>query len=113
MEKFLKIITGDMEGAVFLGYFAIACFVALLMFAVKGNKSKLNNPETPNKFSWGFLIQDNLLPLLTTVGGIALAIRFSNELVGQQITGWVSVVIGLTIKVIITKLKTISDQARD
>jgi hypothetical protein len=113
MENFLEILLGDMKGPVFAGYMVIALFSALLMLGIRADRKRKETNDTPEKFDLKFFFQDNLLKIVINIGVIALAIRFSNEVVGQEITGWVSALIGISVNFIIVKLQTLENKARE
>lgn len=112
MEKFTQVIIGDMEVPVFLGYYALAVFAEILSLAIRADNKRKDSPYTPDKFSWSFFFRDNLLKIFINLAVTALAIRFSNELVGQEITGWLSIIIGFTINFLVVKIQNIENSAR-
>lgn len=94
MEDFKITVIGAMPLGVFLGYLFIACFVALFAMGVRANKKRKITIDTPDNFSFIFLLKDNALSLLLQLGVIVLSIRFCNETMGQEATGWVAALIG-------------------
>jgi len=113
MEKVFKIIMGDMETPVFLAYLLIAFFSALLMLLIRADKKRKTTIDTPEKFSWRFFLQDNLTTFLINLLAIPLLILFSNELMGSEITGWISCLIGLTSNQLVLKLESFQSKARE
>lgn len=94
MEDFKNVVIGSMNTGAFLGYLFIACFTALLVLANRANKKRKTSINTPDNFNLKFMFLDNALSLFLQLGVIILGIRFSNEMIGQEATGWVSAIIG-------------------
>lgn len=113
MEKFQTVVMGSMDPQVFGGYMFIALFAATLLLLIRANNKKHQSLDTPDDFKLWFFIKDNLLKFIINIMVIALAIRFSNEMVGSEITGWLSVVIGAGVNTLVVKLQSIENSARN
>lgn len=101
-----------MDPAIFMGYFVIAFLAATLMLAIEANKKLKNNPETPDCFNLRFFLRDNLLVIVINILTIAFSIRFCNEILGSEITGWASFLIGIGLNWIILRIETFSNNGR-
>lgn len=51
-------------------------------------------PTTPQKFSWSFLIMDNIKRILVGQIALFLIFRFATEVLGKQLDMWMAVGIG-------------------
>jgi len=113
MEKFLATLLGNMELPIFLGYFIIAFLSAFLSLIIRANRKKNILNDTPDDFSLSFFFRDNILKLLINILTIAFAIRFSNEIMGSEITGWISFLIGLGLNQLVLWIENYQHKARD
>jgi hypothetical protein len=112
METFLKTLLGEMQLPVFLAYFTIAFLSALLALIIRANKKKDTTVNTPIEFSFKFFFHDNIQKLFVNILTIAFAIRFSNEIMGSEITGWISFLIGLGLNQLILWIENYQSKAR-
>lgn len=94
METFLKTIFGNMEPAVFLGYYTLAIFGAFLTIAARAEAARKTTVHSPQGFDWGFFLRDNLMKFIINVLALAPVIIFSKESIGQEMTGWLAFVYG-------------------
>lgn len=113
MKEFTTILLGDMPLPVFLAYLTIALIAAIIAMGLRGNAKRKTSTGTPNSFSIRFLLRDNLMKILFNILLIAFAIRFCNEIMGQEATGWMSAIIGLSVNALAQKFKKFEDKARD
>jgi len=91
----IKEILGTDTGQAFLillFFSAIGVTLSLLLHASNRDQQA---PSTPVKFSFWFLIKDNWKRILTSFLLIYIAIRFTPELFGVQITSFWALAIGL------------------
>ncbi|MBC9913194.1 hypothetical protein [Chitinophaga varians] len=88
-------------GGIELIPFTVAVFYAfvgaILNLLLHANKRDVNAPGSPANFSWKFLIRDNCSRILTGALLILICVRFSQELLGQQLTMYLAFVIGFSI----------------
>jgi hypothetical protein len=113
MNTFLNTILSGMDLAVFAGYFAIAFFAAVLSLILRAERKRKMSINTPDVFSWGFFFRDNITTFLINILFIPPCILFSNNVMGQEITGWVSFLIGFTLNELIVKLERFQEKARE
>ena len=64
-------------------YAAIGIIVSLLFSSTKRDQSK---PETPNTFSWYYLLWDNAKRIVLSVLLVLITLRFSREFIGADLT---------------------------
>lgn len=79
-----------------LGYVDMDMFLVMLLFAAFGiavsllidsqRRDQLSK-NTPQKFSWGFLLKDNWKTIVLTVLIVALTLRFATSFFPAQFTG--------------------------
>lgn len=113
MKEFTTILLGDMPLPVFLAYLTLALAAAIIAMGLRGNAKRKRSAYTPEEFSITFLLRDNLMKILFNILLIAFAIRFCNEVMGMEATGWVSALIGLSSNALAQKIKSIQDKARE
>lgn len=113
MNEFLKILLGDMDLPTFLGYYAMAFLSAFLMLIIRADKKRKTSKDTPVRFDWGFFLQDNILKFLINILTIGFAIRFCNEFMGSEITGWLSFLIGIGLNELTVRIQNFESKARE
>lgn len=94
MDKFLELLLGDTDLPTYAAYFVFATIGAILSLYVKSLKRDPNSENTPEKFSWLFLIQDNVMRLFAGFLLAFLAFRFGTEFVGSTVTVFSAIFIG-------------------
>lgn len=94
MEKFIELLLGTNDLSTYAAAFVFALVGAIISLRFKANKRNKHSYNTPYSFSWKFLIQDNLLQLITGVLMTFLCFRFTNEILGKDLTMYLAVVIG-------------------
>jgi hypothetical protein len=94
MQKFTELMLGGQDISTYAAYFIFALIGALLSLYVKSLKRDPSSPNTPAKFSWYFLFQDNLMRLVAGFLFSFISFRFSNEFLGTEATMWGAVIIG-------------------
>jgi len=89
-----------------LGGIELIPFIAAVFYAVVGatlnlllhaNTRDVNSRRTPDDFSYKFLIQDNWKRIAISVILIFITIRFSQEILGQQLTTYLAFLIGFSV----------------
>jgi hypothetical protein len=97
MQEFKDLILGPVSAA----YYAAAEFFAVLaiilsLYLHSRNRDPQSN-STPVKFSWLFLIWDNLKRIVAGQICLYLIFRFASEAIGRALTMWMAVGIGFFI----------------
>ena len=94
MHEFKQLILGQVS----LAYYAAAEFFALLALVLSlwlhSQNRNVTAPSTPLKFSWGFLIMDNIKRIVVGQIALFLIFRFASELLGRQLNMFVATGIG-------------------
>jgi len=112
MEKFIRLLLGNNDLPTFCAAMVIALAGALISLKIKAGKRDKLSPETPFQFSWKFLVQDNLLKLFAGILPVVIAIRFSSEFFGQDLTMGFAFLIGLGSDSILSRLESLQEMAR-
>jgi len=94
MEKFLSLFLGTTDIPTYLAAAVFALIGAIISLRIKASKRDKLSDNTPYKFSWKFLLQDNLQQLISGILLTFLAFRFCNEIYGQELTMKLAVFIG-------------------
>lgn len=113
MEKFIKQLLGSLDTSTFTAAIFFAIIGALVSLLIKSRKRDKLSPATPYKFSFRFLLQDNLQQFLLGCLIAFLAIRFSNDFLGKDLTMWLAVVIGATTNELAGLFEKIEIKARE
>jgi hypothetical protein len=95
MKEFLKLVIGTDDVPLYaaMWFFSLAGIAISLLIDAKGRDKE--SERTPPAWSWNFFWSDNFRRLITTVLLVFIALRFSNELLGVDISLWASFLIGL------------------
>ena len=96
----------------FFFYIKIFTYVTFFYKNKIAKRDKTSN-NTPYQFSLGFFTQDNLVEIVFSLLAIFLALRFSVEYFGVDITMFYSLGIGWTLPRIIAVMYKIQDKARE
>lgn len=94
-QELLTHLIGPGSIALLIGALIYAYIGAFIMLLLTTTKRDPLSDRTPFCFSWRFLWSDNTKRLIATIILIFIAIRFSRELIGADITMWAAVLIGL------------------
>lgn len=113
MNKFLNLILGTTDVPTYMAGLVFALIG--LAFYYKGKVSKRNefSKNTPYDFSWRFFTQDNLVEIVFSLLAIFLALRFSVEYAGVQITMFYSLGIGWGLPKFIAYMYKVQATARE
>ncbi|WP_281238168.1 hypothetical protein [Flavobacterium praedii] len=112
MQKFTTLITGTTDTATYMAGLFFALIGLAFHFKVKVARRNAISKNTPYHFSWLFFTQDNLVEIVFSVVAILLALRFSVEYAGTQITMFYAFGIGLTFPKFIAFMSKIQGKAR-
>jgi hypothetical protein len=96
MDKFQQLLLGDTDLPTYAAYFIFAMIGAIISLRIKSLKRDKSSLATPYVFSWGFLLQDNLMRLVNGFLLAFLAFRFGSEFVGAEVTVFSALFIGAT-----------------
>jgi glycerol uptake facilitator-like aquaporin len=98
MEKFLNLVLGTNDVPTYLAALFFAMFGVLVILLLKSKKRDKTNRNTPDDFSFKFLIVDNLKEIVLGFLLILIALRFSVEYAGASLTMWYALGVGLSIQ---------------
>lgn len=103
--EFLKVLfelivgvefTAENTATVIAGAF-FALIGLALNYLIKVKKGIKQSQNSPNKFSLKYFVENNYQDILLTSLLIFVALRFTQELLGVELTMWVAVLIGFGI----------------
>jgi hypothetical protein len=89
-----NVITGMDNPEKFLGLIFFALVGVMLSLLLQTTARNPNSESTPFKFSWKFLWKDNVKRILASIVLIYVALRFSPQLIGVDITEFFAFAIG-------------------
>lgn len=95
MNKFLTQFLGTTDVPTYLAAFALALIGGVLILRLKARKRNPLSSETPFKFSWSFLIMDNLQQLFTGMLITFVLIRFASVFFAGFDLMWIGFLSGL------------------
>lgn len=105
------ILLGEMSAAYFVAYFIVMSLGAILFFAGDVTHSTHANGSTPGKFSWKFLLRDNVLRFITVAISLAASVLLYEDLYGVELNVKLAFTHGLTIDAFLgTMLKVGKDR---
>jgi hypothetical protein len=96
MQKFLEQLLGTTDLPTYAAWFVLAFIGAFTAILIRAKVKFKSNEETPDKWSWKFLIQDNLINLLVGFLITFIFLRFSNETLKMEPTAFGALIIGAT-----------------
>jgi len=112
MEKFLNLVLGTTDVPTYLAGLLFALIGVAFYYKGKIDKRDKASENTPYRFSWRFFTQDNITDIVFALLGIFLALRFSVEYAGVQVTMIYSLGIGWALSATIAKLYEFQAKAR-
>ena len=90
-------LLGGIELIPFMVAVFYACIGATLNLLIHANTRDVGSSRTPDNFSYKFLIRDNWKRIAISVILIFISIRFSQEILGQQLTTYLAFLIGFSV----------------
>ena len=105
MEDFTQVLLGNFTLGSVLGYMAIMAIGAALSLLLDVKGRDKTSRRSPNRFSWWFLLRDNLKRLFLVVLIMYVFIRFSDMLFEGQPLDWVLLVMGYNFDNLISKAR--------
>lgn len=112
-SRFLMLALGTNDVLLFV----MAVFFALIGMAVilliKAGKRDKHSKNTPYKFDGWFLILDNLREVVLSFILVFLALRFSVEYAGVELTVWYALIIGLSFQKLSGWVSALEFKARE
>lgn len=112
MEKFIDLLLGTNDIPTYLAALVFAVIGALIMQLIKSKTRDKHSPNTPYNFSWKFLVWDNLREVLLGLMFILLALRFSVEFAGVELTMYYALCVGLGLQKVAQWITNLEQKAR-
>lgn len=94
MQEFKHLILGDLSVAYYLAAFVFSLLVILLSMWVGSAKRDVASSSTPRKYSWRFLVWDNLKRIFVGMIAMFFIYRFTSSLIGRGLSMEVAVGVG-------------------
>lgn len=95
MNNFYTVLTGKTEPDVFMGF----CFFAILGITLSllwhTNTRDATSTATPLKFSWIFMLRDNVKRIIASLITVYVCLRFTPEILTIQLNDFWAFAIGL------------------
>lgn len=104
-EDFYQIILGNFTPGMFLGYIAIMFIGAAISLLMDVSKRDKTSRRSPNRFSWWFLLKDNIKRFFLVILIMYVFIRFSDMLFEGQPLDWVLLIMGYNFDNLISKAR--------
>jgi hypothetical protein len=98
MNKFLNLVLGTNDIPTYMAALFFALLGVAIILLLKSNKRNKTSQNTPFLFSFKFLILDNLKEIILGFLLIIIALRFSVEYAGIELTMWYALGVGLSIQ---------------
>ena len=95
MEEFIKQITGGIAPINYAAGFVFALIGAIISLRLHAKKRDKMSDSTPYKFSFVFMLQDNMQRLLTGFLFTFIAFRFAPEILQQDFSMFLAFLVGL------------------
>lgn len=112
MKKFLDLLLGTNDVPTYLAALVFAIAGVVIVMIIKSKGRDVNSENTPEKFKWRFLIQDNLREIVLGFLLIILALRFSIEYAGEKLTMYYAFGVGAGLQKVASWISNIEKQAR-
>ena len=94
MQKFITHLLGSIDLYSYAAGFIFAAIGALLSLLLHARTRDKDSPNTPEQFSWKFLLHDNLQRLFTGFLITFVAFRFAPELLQQNFSMFLAFLVG-------------------
>lgn len=112
MEKFLNLVLGTTDVPTYLAGLFFALIGLAFHYRGKVLARDKSSTNTPYHFSFKFFTQDNLIEIVLSILAIFLALRFSVEYAGVEVTMIYSLGIGFGLPSVISKMHDFQNKAR-
>lgn len=99
-QEVFRIILGEMALEHFVAYYGLMCLGALAFFGVDVAQSKNTDPGTPRKFSWKFLVKDNILRAVSVAIIMAAVVIWYDSFFGVELNAKLAFMQGMSIDAI-------------
>ncbi|GGA84797.1 hypothetical protein GCM10008015_26970 [Flavobacterium palustre] len=112
MKKFLDLLLGTSDVPTYMAALLFALIGVAIVLLLKSKKRDKNSPNTPYHFDVWFLIQDNLKEIILGLLLILMALRFSMEYAGENLTMYYAFGVGLSLQKVSSWISNVELKAR-
>ena len=112
-NEILGELLGSYSAAFYISYFIFTFLGVLISLRIHAFQRDKDSKKTPFKFSWKFLVQDNLIRLITSMATVFVVIRLGSELLYIAPSYGMAVVMGISFDQILIQLQKIELKARE
>ena len=103
-EQLLEILLNGLTFTQFVAYAVLMLVGAAIHFTLDVEKSVKKDPETPKKFSFRFMIWDNVLRFIGVLLMILVIIPYFDVFMGTELNPQMALIFGLSIDLVIGRL---------
>ena len=96
MSQFLNQLLGTTDLPTYAAFFVLAFIGAFTVILIRAKIKYKQSSDTPHRWSWRFLFQDNLINLLIGFFITFIFLRFSNETLKVEPSAWMALLVGAT-----------------
>lgn len=111
--EFVDHLFGGISFATYIVAFLFTAIGAVISLRLHAEKRDKLSPNTPVKFSWTFLIQDNMLRLISGLLMVFILFRFAPQLLKTDLSMLFAVLLGLCSDNLVFLFQKIQDKARE
>ncbi|MEN2415545.1 hypothetical protein [Flavobacterium mesophilum] len=112
MQKFIRLLLGTYDIPTYSAAFLFSMIGVLIILLLKSRKRNKTSLATPFRFSLRFLFLDNLREIMLGFLLIVIALRFSVEYAGVELTMWYALGVGLALQKIAGSISKLEESAR-
>jgi len=105
-------LLGSFTAAFYITYFIFVLVGVLISLRLQAFTRDKSSKNTPFKFSFTFLLQDNLLRIVSSMAIVFVAIRFGSELFQKEPTYLGALLMGISFDQILIQLQKLELKAR-
>ena len=105
-------LLGSYSAAFYITYSIFVLFGILISLRLQAFGRDKSSPNTPYRFSFSFLVQDNLLRIVSSLAIVFVAIRFGSELFKVEPTYLGALLMGISFDQILIQLQKLELRAR-
>lgn len=113
LEVYLSELLGNRSVAVWLVCFTFILIGVVVSLIISSRERNKDSPNTPYKFSFKFLVRDNILRILGSVLIAFTIIRFGEDMVGMHIGYFGAFLMGLCFDQLVKIIADWQKKARD
>lgn len=112
-NEILVELLGSYSAAFYISYFIFTFLGVLISLRLHAFQRDKDSKKTPFKFSWKFLVQDNLIRIITSMATVFVVIRLGSELLDITPSYVMAVIMGISFDQILIQLQKLELKARE